>query len=438
MWELEPFNKLGIYLFKDYYIQKFHSEIKYGNLPEVKKLIELGANPQDNYYDSKYYQPIIIACQYNQINIIRYLLSLGVKFENCYHCPIETAINNVKTFENIDLIKFLIKNGANINLRGTLGQNPLMLAIEKKDINLCKFLLENGADLEIIDDDYNDALSIAINNKNHIKEDIDDYKDLLELLISKTNNINKIIKKKYDKSLMPDTDYLKIAIHKNNLEALQLLINYGADINQQDEYGNSALHHACFYQKGFLIALILAHKSKVNQKNKQGDTPLNVFLKNFYSKNNSTKSSDMYTVFSLLIKYGASPMIRNNQNKAALDLLNELWDTHYYNDCREIIIDYTKNFFKLKKQIFESINSDNIKQFKKISKKITLGLYDDIRNNPLHLANPRNLEMIFLIFSIRPELIIEKNNAGKTPIDLNPEIILSLSIFMHLGKIEIR
>lgn len=52
-------------------------------------------------------------------------------------------------------------------------------------------------------------------------------------------------------------------------EAMALLINSGANVNQRDDFGNTALHHVASQNNVVLAEYLLGHGAKVNATNTQ-------------------------------------------------------------------------------------------------------------------------------------------------------------------------
>lgn len=48
---------------------------------------------------------------------------------------------------DLDLIKLLVKHGADVNLCNSNGTYPLHLAITRQEETICEFLLQSGADV---------------------------------------------------------------------------------------------------------------------------------------------------------------------------------------------------------------------------------------------------------------------------------------------------
>lgn len=115
-------------------------------------------------------------------------------------------------------VRELVTQGANLNCSTATGITPLMLAVSKGDINIVKFLLENGADINMTGtNNGNTALHIATSFKN-----IDIVHLLIEHQADQTilNNLKQtplIIAKKINakeievflKQTLPKKDYVR-------------------------------------------------------------------------------------------------------------------------------------------------------------------------------------------------------------------------------------
>lgn len=73
--------------------------------------------------------------------------------------PIFSACSDRK--RGLDLVKDLFENGADINVIDNNGQSPLHMAVMANNYKNVKYLLEQGADILIRDNFNNDALSLA-------------------------------------------------------------------------------------------------------------------------------------------------------------------------------------------------------------------------------------------------------------------------------------
>ncbi len=67
----------------------------------------------------------------------------------------------------LDILKIMIKLGANVNAVNIFGQTPLFYAISNQKIKSCKLLLSNGASLNIKDQFKQTPLQYAVKLGNH-------------------------------------------------------------------------------------------------------------------------------------------------------------------------------------------------------------------------------------------------------------------------------
>jgi ankyrin repeat protein len=84
--------------------------------------------------------------------------------------------------------------------------------------------------------------------------------------------------KKEEKELSSDqkalNEDLLDAATKGNLGLVEICLDQGANIDYQDELGNTALHYAAYYEKDDIVLYLLENKANVNARNINGLTPL--------------------------------------------------------------------------------------------------------------------------------------------------------------------
>lgn len=125
-----------------------------------------------------------------------------------------------------DCIKFtrtLLENGADSNLASYNNTPPLNTAVNTGNIDLVQLLLEYKADIYKSDKYGNNPYNIAITENN-----LDILELLLEVSRSWIQNPDPILN---------DRLPLFYAVDNINLDLIQLLIKYGADITQKDKNG---------------------------------------------------------------------------------------------------------------------------------------------------------------------------------------------------------
>ena len=178
--------------------------------------------------------------------------------------PLMLAITN----DNFEIISFLVDNGANINFQNS--QTPLMLAIKKKNFSVIKLLMENGADINVKTLKGNTALIEATN-----------YKPILEIVKYLIDN-GADIKAKTVKG----NTALHYARECSDLSIIKLLIDNGADVNAQNSYGDTPLIEVLKYlgRDINIVKYFIEKGADVNASNSVGDTALILAIENSIDK----------------------------------------------------------------------------------------------------------------------------------------------------------
>jgi len=152
-----------------------------------------------------------------------------------------TPLHNAAYYGQRQVAEVLIAKGANVNETDTAGQAPLHIAANFGAKFVPELLLVNGASIS--------ARDIAGNTPMHAAADCPDVeKDLLELLIAK-----------------------------------------GADVNARNEAGQTPLHRVSMIIRRdkrieLTAEVLLAHGAKVDAKDKSGNTPVHFAAENGRSK----------------------------------------------------------------------------------------------------------------------------------------------------------
>ena len=139
-----------------------------------------------------------------------------------------------------NIIKFLIANGAELNIKNYCGDTPLMNAIRSGHKKCVELLIKAGADTNVKNVDHLTVLHYA---------SIYGHKDILELLIEyEKNNINYRCNRGYTA--------LHYAAKHGRAECLKLLIKNGANVFIQTSGGSMALDLAHINDHGRCAAIL--------------------------------------------------------------------------------------------------------------------------------------------------------------------------------------
>ena len=202
--------------------------------------------------------------------------------------------------KDLPKINLLLSKGANVNARSSInGYFALQYAINWPDINLVKFLLEKGANVDIADDggttalieaadehgpEYTAIVKLLIDRGANVHAHADAAifgaarqadPEVVRLLLAKGAPVNARLKE-YDNDTV-----LMEATSGGSAETVAMLIAAGADVKATNDKGETALmkavkvdHRYSPQQRLPMIELLLTKGADINAADKSGRTPL--------------------------------------------------------------------------------------------------------------------------------------------------------------------
>ncbi len=180
------------------------------NLDLVKLFISRNANVNAKSYDGT--SPFRVACLRNHVPICEYLL------EACAEINYKDADGRTTLFSvicekepNINMVEFLLKKGASINLKDNNELSCLHMACSRGLDDIVRLLLKHNANKEAVDKNGNTPLLAAIRNE-HFK--------IVHLLLNEKVNLN-------HQDRLGATALL-IACQKGNIDLVKELLQHGA------------------------------------------------------------------------------------------------------------------------------------------------------------------------------------------------------------------
>jgi ankyrin repeat protein len=225
-------------------------------------------------------------------------------------------LNAIKNGD-IERIKKLISQGANVNAKDNKGMTPLHEAAYYGRRQVAKVLIAEGANVNATDTAGQTPLHIAANFG---------AKFVPELLLANGAQVNA----RDNSGNTPLHDAAGWWCVKQDL--LELLLAKGADVNARNEAGQTPLHRVSMIRRqGTRIEIpaevLLAHGAEVDAKDKSGNTPIHFAIKNGHGK-----------LIDLLLSKGA--IISKDDNLLPYEeaSLNAVWSNHA--DVLKVLLDH--------------------------------------------------------------------------------------------------
>lgn len=195
---------------------------------------------------------INIRAEYNYTPIQYACLSnnyeaVKILLENNANILNEELLHIVCVLGNQRLLKLLIEYGCNVNELDKYGRTPAYWAVQEDNLTCLKILYEQGANFSIKGENEETLLYFATGEKNIV---IVQYL----LNIGMKNDINDI-------NFPP----LILATNYNDKDMVKLLLDNGANINLKDNFGNTALTNSIYYANYEITKLLLEYDIRNNK-----------------------------------------------------------------------------------------------------------------------------------------------------------------------------
>lgn len=288
---------------------------KRGDINEVKRLLDLGANP-------------------NAQNVKKIL----------------TPLTMAAYYGHLEVCNTLLKYGANLHSKDGHGRTAFLSAASQGHAFVCRFLLDNGAnyyDLDSSGNDFNFSVHWWSNNLEMCKLEMEQVEKIgRKIMLEDKSKINS-----FKTSLLHES-FLNLALNYLMVEFVQELIEAGADINYQDYLITSPLsgiidtsldyskNEPVNFEKSIILAKSLLQAGcQINNDNIQ-----------------KMQSSSLSTITQIVIapKY----QLDDSEQKKLWFLLCCFKQTNYPKDIQKLIFSYLPEFNK--RMVARKINGREI------------------------------------------------------------------------------
>lgn len=268
---------------------ELHKELKNGNVEKVKEIIENditlleSQNPRGS-------TPLMLAAADGQKDLLKYIIKKGadVNKANTYG---NTALHYTAWESKTEMFKLLVEQGAKLNVENSRGQNPLHYSCMGGSLDIFNYCISKGMDINKKCDDGSNLIHWAALGGNldifkYLESKGMDYrtKDAdgsFPISWAARGNKVEILKylveqKKMDVNVIDEkgTYPLQAAVRRGNYDAAKYLIEKGADINVKLEDNATFLLFATYNTNAELVKLLLDKGSELNIFDDRGNTPL--------------------------------------------------------------------------------------------------------------------------------------------------------------------
>ena len=266
---------------------------------------------------------------------------------------------------DISSTMFLLNNGADPNIKCTMGETPLYQAVEMEKIEHIKLLLKKGADPNITNEDGLSPLHIAVNKQNI---------SIVKMLLKYGANPNL-------KSKLYQQTPLHLAI-KNNADPifLLLLVQFNGSLMKEDKFNKKPVDYTNSKEMQSTIEkLKFGKEEKIKGKEKEiqkFETPSKKFdltPNNIYSNTIRSQSKKRELIV------GNNNAILQNPGNVKLTIIDGK-NNIFSNDKNDLINNNKPNEI-IKKELFNlNENIKNIKNEKESKENINLNENNKIKN----------------------------------------------------------
>ncbi|CAH2224223.1 serine threonine- phosphatase 6 regulatory ankyrin repeat subunit C isoform X1 [Pelobates cultripes] len=333
----------------------------------INLLISRGADAMSK--DKKGYTPLHAAACSGQVDVLKYLLKLGVEIDEpncfgntalhiaCYMGQDSVATELVNYGSNVNqpnekgftplhfaavstngalCLELLVNNGADVNFQSKDGKSPLHMAAIHGRFTRSQILIQNGGEIDCVDKYGNTPLHVAAryghellistlmtNGADTARRGVHGmfplhlavlfgFSDCCRQLYSIVSSLSNehVLSAGFDINT-PDNlgrTCLHAAASGGNVECLNLLSSSGADLRRQDKFGRTPLHYAAANGSYQCTVNLVTAGASVNEADFKGCTPLHY-----------AAASDTYrSCLEFLLDNNADASLRDKQGYAAV------------------------------------------------------------------------------------------------------------------------
>ncbi len=260
------------------------SAVKSGDNPEVKAVLAKGA--ETNSRDINSHTGLHWSALLGHQSVLLTLLKRGLD-PNIRGCGENTSLMDAAERGHLTCVQTLLEHGALTDLKNKFGDTALMKAADRNYPDIVGELLARQADVNIVNYRGKTALQLAQEKNNQ-----------LVVRILKAGNNKEILNKHVLKAAAEGMQRL-----------IHCLINAGADLETEDNDGNTALHISVKKGHESVVRTLLQRGIDVNIRGSCNCTPLM-----------TASEAGQHRIVKLLVRSGAGLNLQDSWKRTALML----------------------------------------------------------------------------------------------------------------------
>ena len=235
------------------------------DLESADLLIRSGANV--NARNDLGATPLWAACQNGSESMVGRLLTAGAN-PNAALLLGETPVMVAARSGSPAVVELLAAQGADVNARAARGQTALMWAVAQKHPEVVKVLLANGADIHARSDSWTEVMAVPPHGYLEYNRAIPHGNDTALMFAARVDDLASAKLLVAAGANVNDEDAwgvsaVVLAAHSGFTDVVEFLLEKGANANS-DRAGFTALHEAVMRRDENLVKVLLDHGADAN------------------------------------------------------------------------------------------------------------------------------------------------------------------------------